>query len=155
MVVDIRVKKAPSYTVASLRYRGKYIGQDILRSEFDELLKWAQMRKLRTGKWIFNELSEKHWEACLEIKGKGRSQGKIKVKTLPARVVASVKFDPDEVAARLVYHGIEGWLRWRKKSGEYASAGETREVYNGSPWTSPKDWANAEVQFPVKRIGRP
>ncbi|MDA4129095.1 MAG: GyrI-like domain-containing protein [Thaumarchaeota archaeon] len=155
MVVDIRVKTAPSYTVASLSYRGEYPGQDILRPEFDQLVKWAREKKIRTGKWIFNEPSERHWEACLEVRGRPRSHGKIRVKTLPKQLVASVKFDPDQFAARLVYHGISDWLRWRKKDGKYESVGSTREVYSGSPWSSGRAWKNTEIQFPIKKLERP
>jgi hypothetical protein len=154
MLVDVRVRRALGYTVAFITYRGKYTGQDVLRKEFDELLEWAKNKKLRVGKWIFSELSQEHWEACLEIKGNARSGGKVRIKKLPEQLVAAVKFNPDQVSARLVYYGIEGWLTWRKKEREYESAGKPREVYAGSPWKSPKAWANTEVQYPIRRLGR-
>ena len=81
MVVDITVKRAPSYTVASMRRVGPY-RRDMLRAEFNQLVKWAEKRKIRTGKWILYFLDEPggrrpenklRSEACLEIKGKAKA----------------------------------------------------------------------------------
>jgi len=155
MVVDIEVKKVPSYTVACLVHYGPY-GPNMFRTEFDHLEKWAKKNKLRTGKWIMRWLDEDEsepaskvrTEACLEIKGKARVEGKVKIKRFPKHTVASVKFDPEQVSARLVYSGIYGWLRY---SDFQATASPSREVYSGNPWTDPLAWANAEVQVPVKK----
>jgi len=86
-------------------------------------------------------------EACLQIKGNAKSEGKIKVKTLPAQNVASVTFNPDKVSPHLVYSGIYGWLRY---SG-FKDTTQGREVYDGNPWRNPRAWANAEVQVPAKK----
>jgi len=130
--------------------------RNMLRSEFSQLVKWAKKRKLGTGKWILYFIDEPggsrpmnrlRSEACLQIKGRAKSEGKIKVKKLPAHKVASVTFNPDKVSPRLVYSGIYGWLR-------YAGFKDTetgREVYIGNPWSYPRAWANTEVQVPVKR----
>ncbi len=75
-------------------------------------------------------------------------------KELPPQLVASVVFDPEQIALRLVYHGLEGWLQWRTKFGEYEEAGPTREVYQGDPWKSKKAWANVDVQVPIKKFKR-
>jgi DNA gyrase inhibitor GyrI len=155
MAVDLRVKPAPSYKVASMLRVGPY-STAMLRSEFTQLVKWAKKRRLRTGKWMMYFIDEPggrrpanrlRSEACLQIKGRAVSEGKIKVKKLPAQKVVSVTFNPDKVSPRLVYSGIYGWLRY----GGYRDAGLSREVYEGSPWTNPRAWANAEVQVPVKR----
>lgn len=91
MVVDIKVKQVPSYTVASLIHYGPH-GPNMFRTEFDYLAKWAKKNKLRTGKWIMRWLDESESkpaskvrsEACLEIKGKARMEGKVKIKKFPA-----------------------------------------------------------------------
>jgi DNA gyrase inhibitor GyrI len=155
MVADIKVKQAPSYTVASLIHYGPH-GPNMFRAEFNNLVKWAKRKKLRTGKWIMRWLDEPddkpaskvRSEACLEIKGKARLEGKIRIKKLAKHTVASVVFDPEKVSPRLVYSGIYGWLRW---SDFEATRSPAREVYSGNPWTNPSAWANAEVQVPVKR----
>jgi DNA gyrase inhibitor GyrI len=151
MVVDIKVKQVPSYTVASLIRQGPY-GPNMFRSEFNDLARWAKKNKLRTGKWIMRWLDESeskaHYEACLEIKGKARTEGKIKIKKFPKQTVASVTFDPEKVSPRLVYSGIYGWLR---QSDFQATGSPSREVYAANPWKSPHAWANAEVQVPVKK----
>ena len=159
LVVDIRVKKEPSYTVAYLTHVGPYTGEDMLRPEFEELVKWAKKRKLRTGKWFFYELDgpetpakKRRWEACLEINRKVKTGGRFSVKKLPAQTVIYVRFNPDEVSPSLVYHGIQGWLEWRKKEGTYEDAGTWREVYLDSPWTNEKAWARTEVQAPVNKL---
>jgi DNA gyrase inhibitor GyrI len=161
MVVDILIKRVPAYDVIAKRKIGPYSGSNMLRSEFGQLVRWAKKNKVKTGKWFFIELdgpdvssSKRRWEACIEVKGKLKSapEGGIESKKLNSELVASVTFDPDQFSSRLVYHGLECWLDWRKKFGEYEEAGPTREVYLGNPWTEPKAWANLDVQVPVKKL---
>jgi len=161
MVVDIVVKRERSYSVIGKGKVGPYLGENNLHPEFRELVGWARKNKVRTGKWLFFELdgpeipsSERHWEACLEVEGrlKTKPEGNISFKTIPAQLVASVTFDPDQFSSRLVYHGLECWLEWRTKYRELKEAGPTREIYAGDPWSNQKAWANAEVQVPVARI---
>lgn len=130
--------------------------RNMLRSEFSQLVKWADKRRLRTGKWMLYFLDEPggrrpmnklRSEACLQIKGRAKSEGKIKVKELPAQKVASVTFNPDKVSPRLVYSGIYGWLKY----AGFKDTVQGREVYIGNPWRNPRAWANTEVQVPVKR----
>ena len=155
MVVDIKVKQVPGCTVASLIHFGPH-GPNLFRAEFDHLVKWAKKNKLRTGKWIMRWLDEPEGklaskvrsEACLEIKGKARLEGKIKIKKLSKHTVASVVFNPEKVSSRLVYSGIYGWLRY---SDFQATRSPAREVYAANPWTNSRAWANAEVQVPIKR----
>ena len=154
MTVDIAVKRTPSYQVAYLTKVGGE-GRDPLRREFSELVAWAKKQKIKTRRWIFcfwensRDPSKYRFEACLEIKGKAKPEGKIKVKTLPGLTVASVKFNPDRVSPRLVYNGVYGWLR---ESNDYKEAASySREVYFGNPWTKPWAWARTEVQVPVEK----
>ncbi len=160
MVVDFELKRVPSRTVASLQYIGPW-REDHLHKEFKQLVAWAKENKVRTGRWIFRELDgpysrrpdgKRRWEACLELKGKARPEGRIRIKKLPAQTVARVVFNPEEVSARVVYHGLSDWLRWRKKDGEISGFGPTREVYDGDPWTNARAWTRAEVQFLVRRM---
>jgi effector-binding domain-containing protein len=155
MVVDIVVKKAPSYRVISLERVGSE-GTDPLRREFSELTKWAKSQKIKTGKWIFhfNETGRRdqyRLEACLEIFRKNvEPQGKIKSKTLPPLTVASVKFNPEQVSPRLVYNGVYGWLR-ENDEGYKSAANYSREIYFGNPWSDSWAWSRAEIQVPVKK----
>jgi len=155
MVVDIKVKQVPSYTVATIIHHGPHEA-NMLRTEFNQLVNWAKRNKLSTGKWIMRWLDEPgrkpsskiRSEACLEIKGKVKAEGKINIKKFPKHTVASVIFDPGRVSAHLVYFGIYGWIRYSEFE---ATDSPPREVYSGNPWTNPHAWANADVQVPVKR----
>jgi effector-binding domain-containing protein len=150
MVVDFELARAPKYRVASITRKGPW-KNDNLRAEFAELTKWAAKRKVKTGKWIFREPADRVWEACLELKGRAEAEGRIKVKTLRAAHVAHCVFDPEEVSPRVVYHGLNDWLRWQKKDGKITGVGSSREVYAGDPWKDKKAWAHAEVQFVVRK----
>ena len=159
MLVDIVVKRAPSYIVGSIVRIGPW-KDNVWRPEISQLEKWAKKRKLRTGKYILYEfasrrkVNRRRWEACIEIKGKANSEGKVKIKRIPAETVASVTFDPTKVSPGLVYHGLTDWLRWRLKDGTFKDKGPTREVYPRNPWTNARAWAKAEVQVLVKRKHR-
>jgi DNA gyrase inhibitor GyrI len=154
-MVDFKVKVAPSYNVAYIIHVGGYTGPNMWRREFSQLTRWAKKRRIRTGKWIMYFIDEwgkkpnnkRRSAACLEIKSKARPEGKIGIMKLPRQRVVSVTFNPDKVADRIVYHGIEGWLQYRP----FKESGPPREVYNGSPWTNAYAWANCEVQAPIKR----
>jgi hypothetical protein len=161
--VDIVVRKEKSCNVVSKIYVGPYSGDNMLRKEFGDLERCARKNHLKTGKYIFMELdgpdtpgTRRRWEASLEVKGsridKTKLDSGIESKKLPAQLVASVLFDPDLVSSRIVYHGLECWLDWRKKYHEMEEAGPTREVYPSNPWTSSKAWKNTDVQVPVRRL---
>lgn len=159
MVVDFEFKQDPAVTVAAIGYVGPF-KENHLRKEFKELGSWAKGNGVRTGKWIFREIdgpysrrpdNRRRWEACLEIRGKAKGRGRIRIKKLPATTVARVVFDPEKVSARLVYHGLNDWLRWRKKDRTIKAIGPSREVYAGDPWTNARAWSHAEVQFLVRK----
>jgi effector-binding domain-containing protein len=155
MKVEFKVKTAPSYKVAYILHIGPYTNQNMWRPEFNDLVKWAKKRKLRTGKWImgfldkWNEKTEKRRRsvACIEIKGRAKAEGKIKIMKIPKQKVVSVVFDPDRVSADVVYYGLEAWLEYCP----YKQAARSKELYDGNPWTNPRAWANCEVQVPLKR----
>lgn len=168
MTVDIVLKHEKSYSVISEIYVGPYSGSNMLRKQFNDLVRWAKKEHVRTGKWFFLELdgpdtpaNRRRWEACVEVKGLTKrkwaelhsdNEKGIQFKELPAVRVASVTFDPDVISSRLVYHGLECWLDWRRKYRELEEAGPTREVYIGNPWTNAKAWANLDVQVPVRAL---
>jgi DNA gyrase inhibitor GyrI len=161
MTVDIIIKKEPSYRVISKSYVGPYTGGDMLKEEFREVSGWAKRNGMKPGKWFFYELEDpntpegsRRWEACIEVRGRPKAKlpSDLQLKELPAQLVASVVFDPEQVSTRLVYHGLEGWLQWRTKFEEYEEAGPTREVYLGDPWTDKRAWANVDVQVPIRKL---
>ncbi len=150
MVVDFVLKRVRGYRVGSITRIGAW-KEDNLRSEFRELTRWARRQGVRTGDWIFLGRDHHRWEACLEIKGAARPEGRVRLKTLPATDVAAVVFDPEQLSSRVVYHGLHDWTRWRRKDRQIRAVTSTREVYSGDPWNDKKAWAHCEVQFLVRK----
>jgi effector-binding domain-containing protein len=148
MRVDIVRKKAPSYRVASIVHIGPW-KPGILRPEFGELARWAKREGVPTGQWIFLERVGHRWEAGLEIRGPRRVQGsgRIRVKTLPATPVASIRFDPEAISSRIVYHALHDHVRRLVKDREVRSLAGHRELYRGDPWKDSNAWSQCEVQF--------
>jgi effector-binding domain-containing protein len=150
MTVDFRFKRAPSYRVATLSRKGAW-DEKKLQGQFKTLVAWAKKSHLRTGHWLFFEPNMKTFIAAVEVKGKARGSGPIRLRTIPAATVASVVFNPDDVSPRVVYHGLTDWLRWQKKEKEIKRTLAYREVYTGDPWSGPKVWAQTEIQVVVKK----
>ena len=153
MAVDFAMKRAPKYRVVSVRFVGPY-KESRIRSEWEGLARWAKGTGLRTGKWFFSEEGagpRYRFEVAIEVRGPAKSDGKVRVRTLPASPIASVTFDPDLVSPRVVYHGLSDWLRWRKKDKTIKRARTWREVYTGNPWKDAKAWAHAEIQVLVSK----
>jgi hypothetical protein len=149
MVVDFEFKRAPAWTVATVAWTGPWKDERI-RSEFEKLAGWAKSKRLRTGKWIFMETSSRHFRVAIEVRGKARGEGKVHLRKLPASRVAAIVFDPEELSPRVAYHGMNDWLRWRRKEKEIKSAGAYREVYTGNPWSDAKAFAHTEIQVLVR-----
>lgn len=150
MTVDFELKKVPSIHVASISRITPW-KEGVLRTEFRELTAWAAEAGLRTGRWIFSHPSDDRWIACLEVEGEAAPRGKIRMKTLPATWVARVVFNPEEIADRVIYHGLSDWVRWRKRYKEISGTRGSREVYSGDPWSDADAWAHCEVQFLVRK----
>ena len=150
MTIDFVLKKTPRLRVASIRWKGPYSEREI-RRRFEEVEKWARARGLRTGHWVFREPGTRVWDVAIEVRGNARSEGRVKVRTLPGGTAASVRFDPDVVSPRVIYHGLSDWLRWRRKGKAIRSVVSYRELYEGNPWKNARAWANTEVQFVVRR----
>jgi DNA gyrase inhibitor GyrI len=150
MAVDFAFKRSPKYQVACIQWKGPWNERHI-RSKFDALVAWAKKNHVRVGHWIFREPGSRTWEVCVEIKGKAAPARGIRLKTFPAATVARVQFDPEKISPRVVYHGLNDWLRWRRREGEIKSVRSTREVYRGDPWRNPSAWRATEVQFVVTK----
>jgi DNA gyrase inhibitor GyrI len=150
MTVDFTLKRVPAVSVATITRVGPW-KSDNLRAEFRELTRWATKQGLRTGRWIFYERARNRWDACLQVRGHPRAEGRIRLRRLPAVDVAAVRFDPELVSSRIVYHGLRDWTRWRKRSGEIKAVLAVREVYPGDPWGVADAWSRCEVQFLVRR----
>lgn len=150
MTVDFGFKRAPSYRVATLTRKGSW-DEKKLRGQFKTLAAWAEKRGVRTGRWLFFEPNMKTFVAGIEVKGKAKGSGRIRMRTLPGATVASVTFNPDDISPRVIYHGLSDWLRWRKKDKEIKRVLSSREIYSGDPWSGPKVWAHTEIQFVVKK----
>ncbi len=150
MTVDFVIKKAPAYRVASIRWTGPWSDAKV-RRQFETVVAWARRQGLKTGVWIFREPSEREFEVAVEVRGTARSDRKVRLRTLPATSVASVVYDPEVVASRVVYHGLTDWVRWRRKDRTIRSAGDYREIYRDDPWRNAKAYAATEVQITVRR----
>jgi effector-binding domain-containing protein len=150
MTVDFGYKRVPSYRVATLSRTGAW-NEKKLRGQFNTLVQWAKKNHLRTGHWFFFEPDNKTFIAGVEVRGRAKGSGSIRVRTLPASTVARVTFNPDVVSPRVVYHGINDWLRSEKKEKAIKRAVSYREFYTGDPWSGPRVWANTEIQVVVKK----
>lgn len=143
-------------------HKGPYSGDRMMRPYFLKLKKWINEEGLKSGVWIFRTLSEDEaeedemiFEASIEIIGSKRKlvpPKDVRIQEIVAGPVACVKFDPTLIADRVIYHGLESWLEWRKKCGEYERNGPDREVYQDDPWSSSKAWKHLEIQVPVKKL---
>ena len=151
LVVDFSLKRVPKYRVASVQFVSPY-KESRIRAEWDALARWAKARGLRTGKWFFSEDGDGpqyRFEVALEIRGPAKSEGKIRIRTFPASAAASVTFNPDEISARVIYHGLADWLRSQKKERKIRRVRSYREVYIGNPWTDERAWSRTEIQVLV------
>ncbi|MGA8663692.1 MAG: GyrI-like domain-containing protein [Thermoplasmata archaeon] len=150
MTVEFEFKKSPAYRVAYIAWTGPWNEQKI-RSQFARVEKWAKDHGYSTGRWVFREPGERKWETGIEVRGaQVHSHPPIRLKSLPATRVARAVFDPDVVAPNVIYHGLNDWLRWRKKEGKIRSVVSTREVYTADPWKDKTACARTEVQFVVR-----
>jgi effector-binding domain-containing protein len=149
MTVVFKFRRAPTYRVASIAWKGAWSDARI-RAKFYAVARWARAHGLRTGKWVFLEPGERSFRVGIEVPAKARSEGTVRIKTYPSARVACVVFDPDVVSPAVVYHGVTDWLRWRKKERQIRSVGQYREVYDGDPWRDKKAFARTEVQVVVR-----
>ncbi len=149
MTVDFVFKKAPKFRLITARWTGPW-NEKRIQKEFEALAKWAAAHKIRTARWVFMEPGDRQWLVGLEVPASVTGDRTVKVRSFPAARVAQVQFDPDIVSARVIYHGVTDWLRWRKKDKEIRSVGVYREVYPGNPWRDKSAWAKTTIQVVVR-----
>ncbi len=149
MTVDFSFKRAPTYRLATIRWKGPWSDAKI-HAQFRRILKWAKREGVKTGRWVFTEPADRTWEVGLEVKGPKRGGRGIRLKALPASRVATVEFDPHVVSPRVIYHGLNDWLRWRKKEREVKSVGMYREVYSGDPWSDRRAASHVRIEIVVR-----
>jgi effector-binding domain-containing protein len=150
MTVDFSFAKAPAMRLATVAWKGPW-NEAKIRAKFRQIETWARAQGLRTGRWVFSEPGDRRWTAGIEVRGRAKSGGGIRLKTLPAATVARVVFDPEVVSPRVVYHGLSDWLRWRRRDHTIRSVGASREVYSADPWQVARAWKNTEVQYVVRK----
>jgi effector-binding domain-containing protein len=149
MVVEFAFKRTPAYRLAYVTWKGPWKDATI-RGNFEKVAKWAKAKGYRTGPWVFREPGDQRWETGVVVDARARSEGDIRIKTLPATRVASVVFDPDVVSPGMVYHGLKDWLRWQKKDKKIQRVVSYREVYLGNPWTDKAAYAHTDTQYVVR-----
>jgi len=149
MTVDFGFKRAPKMRIASVHWKGPWNDARI-RREFESVARWIRAHDLPAGRWVFLEPATREWRVGIEVRGRVRGEGRVRIHTLPATRVASVTFDPDVVSPRVVYHGLNDWLRWRKKDRQISRVVSTREVYSNNPWTDRQACARTEIQYVVR-----
>jgi len=153
VAVDFAMKRAPKYRVASVRFVGPYQEKRI-RSEWEGIARWAEAKGLKTGRWFFSEDGEGpryKFEVAIEVRGPAKSDRKVRLRTFPASPIATVTFNPDQVEPRVIYHGLNDWLRSRKKDKTIKRARTWREVYTGNPWKDATAWSKTEIQVLVSK----
>jgi effector-binding domain-containing protein len=150
MTVDFALKRAPKLRIANVRWKGPW-NDRVIQQHFETVEKWARSRGLKTGRWVFREPDARTWDAGIEVRGRAKSDWRVKLRTLPAASVASVEFDPDVVSPRVIYHGVTDWLRSQRKEKVIRSAGAYREIYNGNPWRDKRAWSKTEIQVVVRK----
>jgi hypothetical protein len=149
MVVDFAFKRATGFRTIGVTWSGPW-NEKRIQKEFEAVAKWTATKKLKTGRWVFNEPADRRWFVGIEVKGTVRGDGRFRARGFPSARVAQVEFDPEVVSARVVYHGLNDWLRWRKKDKEIKSVGMYREIYSGNPWRDPKAWSHTTIQIVVR-----
>jgi hypothetical protein len=150
MTVDFEIRKSPGWKAFSVRWKGPWNERKI-RAQFEKVAAWAKAHRLRTGRWVFVEPSDRTWEVAIEVKGSAKPSGGIRRRTFRPASVATVEFDPDAVSPRVIYHGISDWLRWQRKDKTIRGVGQYREVYSDNPWTNKAAWAHTKVQVVVRK----
>lgn len=149
MTVDFKFRRAPAYRAAVISWKGAWSDARV-RAKFYTVARWARAHGLRTGSWLFFEPDERSFMVGIEVQGKAKSDGAVRIKKFPSTRVASVVFDPDVISPAVVYHGVTDWLRWRKKERKVRSVGTYREVYTDDPWRNKRAYARTEVQVVVR-----
>lgn len=150
MTVDFAMGRMPAMKIATIGWKGPW-NEARIRKEFRAVEEWGKRNRVRLGRWVFREPGERRWQVGIEVRGRARGSGRIRVRNLPAATVARVQFDPEVVSPRIVYHALSDWLKWRRRDHTIRSVVSTREIYPADPWKVASAWARTEVQFVVRK----
>jgi hypothetical protein len=150
MVVDFEIGKASGFRAATVAWKAPW-NEKRIRKEFDAIDRWLKSRKAKTGRWYFIEKGSDRFRVAIEVRSKVDGTARIRIRKFAPTAVVRVAFDPDELSPRIVYHGLNDFLRWRRKDKTIRSVGDYREVYDGNPWTDPKVWAGMRVEALVRK----
>jgi DNA gyrase inhibitor GyrI len=148
MPIEFELTKEPAYRIAFVAWSGPWSDAKI-RRQFESVAKWAKANRLRTGAWVFREPGDRRWETGIQVFGKARAGGGVRLKTLPASRVARIVFDPQVLSTGVAWHGLNDWVKWRKREKKIRAVRSYREVYRGNPWTDRKAWSRTEMQLVV------
>jgi len=149
MVVDFEIAKAAGFRAVTVAWKAPW-SEKRMRKEFEALAQWLKARKIPGGRWFMTEKGTNSFVVGIEVRSAVQGDGLVRVRKFAASKVVRVRFDPDEVSPRVVYHGLNDFLRWRRKDKTIRSIGDYREVYDANPWTDPKAWANLRVEAIVR-----
>lgn len=149
MTVDFEIRRERAFAAATVSWKGPWSDRRV-RQELEGVAAWARAHRLRIGRWILVEKGERSFQAAVEVRGKARGSGRVRVRRFPATRVVCVEFDPEALSARVVYHGLNDFLKWRRKDRTFRSVGDYREVYSDNPWTNRKAWSKICVEAVVR-----
>jgi hypothetical protein len=150
MVVDFEIANSPAFRAATVAWKAPW-NEKRIRNEFAVVEKWLTARGAKPGRWFFIEKGANRFVAAIETRSAVKSAGRVSVRTFPRTAVVRVEFDPDEVSSRIVYHGLNDFLRYRRKDKTIRSVGDYREVYATDPWQNAKAWSSTRVEAVVRR----
>jgi hypothetical protein len=150
MVVDFEIGSAPAFRGATVAWKGPW-SEKRIRSELEGIAKWLKERGAKSGRWFLIEGGTNSFRVAIEVRSPVKGSGRVRVRKFPATAVVRVAFDPDEVSPRVVYHGLNDFLRWRRKDKTIRSVGDYREVYGANPWTDGKAWSNLRIEALVRK----
>ena len=150
MVIDFEMGRAAGFRAATVAWKAPW-NEKRIQKEFDGIDRWLKSRNVKTGRWFFFEKGSNRFRAAIEVRTALKGSGRIRVQRFPATAVVRVTFDPDEFSSRVVYHGLNDFLRWRRKDKTIRSVGDYREVYDGNPWKDPEAWAGMSVEALVRK----
>ncbi len=149
--MDIEVKTAPEMQVAYIPYQGTFM---VLPQLLGEVVQWVVRKGLRMTGMPFGLYynspaevppEELKWETGIPFAGEAEEEGRIKIKTIPSRLVLSAihKGPYDQLAA--AYETV-----WQYAAqNNFEVAGPPMEFYLNDPREVGESKTLTEIQLPV------
>ena len=152
----MKLESRKPLTIAYIEYIGSY-GKIPFGQYMSELYGWAKKNKIMPGfhpMGIFMSDPKKtppeecRTEIAIPIYGKGKPEGEIKVRKLPAMKVAAYSHKGPGSEYQNSYNKITEWV----KENKYSIAGPAIEVYSKMPETVNGEMIiYAKIMMPVKK----